>query len=69
MSESNALFQLGSDLNRDSSKTQAEVLEFPVHAVAESAVERCTPSDDPTDFFPWFAVPEEADAYLKQLAA
>ena len=25
--------------------------------------------DDPTDFFPWFAVPEEADAYLKQLAA
>ena len=25
--------------------------------------------DDPTDFFPWFAVPDEADAYLKQLAA
>lgn len=25
--------------------------------------------NDPTDFFPWFAVPEEADAYLKQLAA
>jgi Styrene monooxygenase A putative substrate binding domain len=25
--------------------------------------------DDPTDFFPWFAVPEEADAYLKALAA
>jgi styrene monooxygenase A-like protein len=25
--------------------------------------------DDPTDFFPWFAVPAEADAYLKQLAA
>jgi S-adenosylmethionine decarboxylase len=51
MSESNALFQLGSDLNRDSSKTQAEVLEFPVHAVAESAVKRCTTSDERTDFF------------------
>lgn len=56
MSESNALFQLGSDLNRDSSKTQAEVLEFPVHAVADSAVERCTTSphtssDERTDFF------------------
>lgn len=51
MSESNALFQLGSDLNRDSSKTQAEVLEFPVHAVADSAVERCTVSDERTDFF------------------
>jgi hypothetical protein len=25
--------------------------------------------DDPRDFFPWFAVPEEADRYLKQLAA
>ncbi|WP_137128569.1 styrene monooxygenase/indole monooxygenase family protein [Rhizobium sp. FY34] len=25
--------------------------------------------DDPRDFFPWFAVPEEADAYLKRLAA
>ncbi len=25
--------------------------------------------NDPTDFFPWFAVPEEADRYLKQLAA
>jgi hypothetical protein len=25
--------------------------------------------DDPTDFFPWFAVPEEADAYLQRLAA
>ncbi len=25
--------------------------------------------NDPTDFFPWFAVPDEADAYLKQLAA
>ncbi|MEJ8574855.1 styrene monooxygenase/indole monooxygenase family protein [Microbaculum marinum] len=25
--------------------------------------------NDPTDFFPWFAVPEEADAYLKSLAA
>lgn len=24
--------------------------------------------NDPTDFFPWFAVPEEADRYLKQLA-
>ncbi len=25
--------------------------------------------DDPLDFFPWFAVPEEADKYLKSLAA
>lgn len=25
--------------------------------------------NDPTDLFPWFAVPEEADRYLKQLAA
>jgi hypothetical protein len=25
--------------------------------------------DNPLDFFPWFAVPEEADRYLKQLAA
>jgi Styrene monooxygenase A putative substrate binding domain len=25
--------------------------------------------DDPRDFFPWFAVPEEADKYLEQLAA
>ncbi|OLP53054.1 alanine-phosphoribitol ligase [Rhizobium rhizosphaerae] len=25
--------------------------------------------DDPRDFFPWFAVPEEADAYLEKLAA
>lgn len=25
--------------------------------------------DNPLDFFPWFAVPEEADAYLKKLAA
>lgn len=25
--------------------------------------------EDPRDFFPWFAVPEEADAYLKTLAA
>jgi hypothetical protein len=25
--------------------------------------------DDPRDFFPWFAVPEEADAYLQKLAA
>lgn len=25
--------------------------------------------NDPRDFFPWFAVPEEADAYLMQLAA
>ncbi|HCX67299.1 MAG TPA: adenosylmethionine decarboxylase, partial [Rhodobiaceae bacterium] len=50
MSESNALFQLGSDLNRDSSKTQAEVLEFPVHA-GGTAAERCTSSDERTDFF------------------
>ena len=25
--------------------------------------------DDPRDLFPWFAVPEEADRYLQQLAA
>ena len=25
--------------------------------------------DNPLDFFPWFAVPEEADRYLQQLAA
>ncbi len=25
--------------------------------------------DDPRDLFPWFAVPEEADNYLKRLAA
>ncbi|WP_180898124.1 styrene monooxygenase/indole monooxygenase family protein [Martelella soudanensis] len=25
--------------------------------------------NDPSDFFPWFAVPEEADAYLSRLAA
>jgi hypothetical protein len=25
--------------------------------------------NQPLDFFPWFAVPEEADRYLKQLAA
>ena len=25
--------------------------------------------DNPLDFFPWFAVPEEADRYLRQLAA
>jgi hypothetical protein len=25
--------------------------------------------DNPVDFFPWFAVPEEADAYLQNLAA
>ena len=25
--------------------------------------------NDPRDFFPWFAVPEEADAYLTRLAA
>ncbi len=25
--------------------------------------------NDPRDFFPWFAVPEEADAYLQRLAA
>jgi hypothetical protein len=25
--------------------------------------------DNPVDFFPWFAVPEEADAYLQRLAA
>ncbi|MBC7101982.1 MAG: adenosylmethionine decarboxylase [Parvibaculum sp.] len=52
MSESNALFQLGIDLNSDSSKTQAEVLEFPVHhSAAGTAAERCTTSDERKDFF------------------
>jgi S-adenosylmethionine decarboxylase len=51
MSESNALFQLGIDLNGVSSKTQAEVLEFPVHAVADKAADRCTTSDERKDFF------------------
>ncbi|MBA4210385.1 MAG: adenosylmethionine decarboxylase, partial [Parvibaculum sp.] len=51
MTESNALFQLGIDLNNVSSKTQAEVLEFPVHAVADKAADRCTTSDERKDFF------------------
>lgn len=51
MSESNALFQLGIDLNSDSSKTQAEVLEFPVPATGDSAAARCTSSDERKDFF------------------
>jgi S-adenosylmethionine decarboxylase len=52
MSESNALFQLGIDLNSDSSKTQAEVLEFPVHhSAAGTAADRCTTSDERKDFF------------------
>jgi len=25
--------------------------------------------DNPLDFFPWFAVPEEAESYLQRLAA
>ena len=52
MSESNALFQLGIDLNRDSSSTQAEVLEFPVHAVHEephNAIEVLREAFTPTD--------------------
>lgn len=51
MSESNALFQLGIDLNSDSSKTQAEVLEFPVPATGDSAAARSTSSDERKDFF------------------
>ena len=58
MTESNALFQLGIDLNGDSSSTQAEVLEFPVQAPSEEAREAdtveagpYTSSDERTDFF------------------
>ncbi|MAB13866.1 MULTISPECIES: adenosylmethionine decarboxylase [Parvibaculum] len=58
MTESNALFQLGIDLNRDSSSTQAEVLEFPVQAPSEEAEKAdtveagpYTSSDERTDFF------------------
>lgn len=39
MSEPRALFQLGIDLNRDSRKTQAEVLEFPHNAPNLASVE------------------------------
>lgn len=38
MPESNALFQLGIDLNTDSSKTQAEVLDFPVSAPSQDNI-------------------------------
>jgi len=54
MSESSALFQLGIDLNRDSRKTQAEVLEFP-HAPhlgdVETLSEGPRPHEERKDFF------------------
>jgi len=52
MSESSALFQLEIDLNRDSRKSQAEVLEFPVPVSKEaSPVGHYTQTDERTDFF------------------
>ncbi|GMV61513.1 MAG: hypothetical protein AMXMBFR74_06820 [Parvibaculum sp.] len=52
MPETNALFQSGSDLNQNSAKAQAEVLEFPVHhSAAGTAADRCTTSDERKDFF------------------
>jgi S-adenosylmethionine decarboxylase len=53
MSKSNALFQSGSDLNQNSAKAQAEVLEFPVdHAdIRASAPGHFTSTDERTDFF------------------
>lgn len=41
---------------------QAQVYPSLAHRIANGF-------NDPRDFFPWFAVPEEADAYLTQLAA
>jgi S-adenosylmethionine decarboxylase len=53
MPKSNALFQLGIDLNRDSRKTQAEVLDFPVDATEARASSpgHFTTTDERTDFF------------------
>ncbi|MDO9128100.1 adenosylmethionine decarboxylase [Parvibaculum sp.] len=51
MPESNALFQLGIDLNSVSSNSQAEVLEFPVHAAPEVKASPLTSSDERKDFF------------------
>ena len=57
MSESRALFQLGIDLNCDSRKTQAEVLEFPVSAPANLGLQETlsegprSASDERKDFF------------------
>lgn len=51
MSESNALFQLGIDLNEVSSSTQAEVLEFPIAQSKEVKAAPYTSTDERTDFF------------------
>ncbi len=53
MPKTNALFQLGSELNVSSAIAQAEVLEFPVdHADARaSAPGQFTTTDERTDFF------------------
>jgi S-adenosylmethionine decarboxylase len=51
MSESNALFQLGIDLNSVSSSTQAEVLEFPIAQSKEVKAAPYTSTDERTDFF------------------
>ena len=51
MSESNALFQLGIDLNSVSSSTQAEVLEFPIAQSKDVKASPHTSSDERTDFF------------------
>lgn len=53
MSESRARLQLGIDLNVDSRKTQAEVLEFPVpaHDAAHVKAGHFTSTDERTDFF------------------
>lgn len=51
MSETNALFQLGIDLNEVSSNTQAEVLEFPIAQSKEVKASPLTSSDERTDFF------------------
>jgi len=51
MSETNALFQLGIDLNEVSSNTQAEVLEFPIASSKDVKASPHTSSDERTDFF------------------
>ena len=51
MSETNALFQLGIDLNEVSSNTQAEVLEFPIAQSKDVKASPHTWSDERTDFF------------------
>lgn len=49
MSQTDALFQLGIDLNHGSRQTQAEVIEFPVPVSAETSPR--TSSDERKDFF------------------